>query len=748
MAVIGSLSVKLGLVTVEWDKATAQAKKQAKDLQTAIQGLGGNLKSLSSAFQAVGGTAAISAAGFGYMLRSVTQMSEQTKDLATAFGLSIGKALQFQKALELTGGKAENAQKILGTLFSKINEAQEGNEKTISVFERLGLSFEELRSLTPEQSLNKVVGALSQIGDSYERIKLVKELLGKGGLGLDLKDLSSRLEDSTDKFKKAEQAVETFDAVSKQLQQSMDNLKMAFAEMVAPLLPNGNLIVGINSFKAALIGITAYAVIGGVIRLAGAIIEVASAVKKLTSAKIGFNAAGGLKGLLQAGAALGVGIGADYLLNKEEKKPEVPPMPSGIGEDEEGGAIGVGGAAKTTAPTTPGKRPELEAGKARIAGLTKEISLLKQKGELKVAALNMDKFAARMDEAKLARDEAINKAQVKYNQAINKQDLSKEQIRQMEQEFALEKQAANEQEVQARALINAERDKELKGLKLQADYQTASYALQEKGIDLERVSNQLTESQVAATKIELATQTQLLSLENQIAEAKQRQASEEEIKILEAKQAAEKRLGELRKRNIQEEEERRGSFVEGWKAAYKTYSEDAVDNFRIGQEAFTSVTSHMSSAIENFVRTGKLAFKDFARSVIQDLLMIALKAQATKLLTMGLNALGLSNPFGSSATPTPLQLSGPYAEGGEPPVGQVALVGEQGPELFIPKQAGTIVPNNKLQNLGGNQTNITNNYINAIDVKSFEDRLIGSANTIWTANKYAEKSLTVGRGRA
>lgn len=41
-----------------------------------------------------------------------------------------------------------------------------------------------------------------------------------------------------------------------------------------------------------------------------------------------------------------------------------------------------------------------------------------------------------------------------------------------------------------------------------------------------------------------------------------------------------------------------------------------------------------------------------------------------------------------------------YASGGEPPVGQASVVGEKGPELFIPKEAGTIVPNSKLG--GGN----------------------------------------------
>ena len=47
----------------------------------------------------------------------------------------------------------------------------------------------------------------------------------------------------------------------------------------------------------------------------------------------------------------------------------------------------------------------------------------------------------------------------------------------------------------------------------------------------------------------------------------------------------------------------------------------------------------------------------------------------------------------------------PFANGGRPPVGQAALVGEKGPEIFVPSTAGTIIPNNQL---GGGTTN---NYV-------------------------------------
>ena len=46
---------------------------------------------------------------------------------------------------------------------------------------------------------------------------------------------------------------------------------------------------------------------------------------------------------------------------------------------------------------------------------------------------------------------------------------------------------------------------------------------------------------------------------------------------------------------------------------------------------------------------------------------------------------------------------GLFANGGRPPVGKPSIVGEKGPELFVPRSSGTIIPNNKLG--GGGSTN-------------------------------------------
>jgi len=54
-----------------------------------------------------------------------------------------------------------------------------------------------------------------------------------------------------------------------------------------------------------------------------------------------------------------------------------------------------------------------------------------------------------------------------------------------------------------------------------------------------------------------------------------------------------------------------------------------------------------------------------------------------------------SNPVSSAG----LSMSS-FANGGSPPVGRPSLVGERGPELFVPNSAGTIIPNHQLGGMG------------------------------------------------
>ncbi len=75
-------------------------------------------------------------------------------------------------------------------------------------------------------------------------------------------------------------------------------------------------------------------------------------------------------------------------------------------------------------------------------------------------------------------------------------------------------------------------------------------------------------------------------------------------------------------------------------------------------------------------------------------------------------------------------LLGMFANGGRPPVGRPSIVGERGPELFVPDRAGTIIPNNQL---GGSTSVVVNVDASGTEVQGNQGnadqlgRLIGQA---------------------
>jgi lambda family phage tail tape measure protein len=116
-------------------------------------------------------------------------------------------------------------------------------------------------------------------------------------------------------------------------------------------------------------------------------------------------------------------------------------------------------------------------------------------------------------------------------------------------------------------------------------------------------------------------------------------------------------------------------------------------------------------------------------------LAAAAEAAATALASTagssGASSIGaLAGAAGSSAggdAGWAAMLAGSFAGGGDPPVGRVSLVGEKGPELFVPKTAGTILPNdffkNAAANDSGTQQNLTVHITNTFAENTSKDTI-------------------------
>lgn len=99
------------------------------------------------------------------------------------------------------------------------------------------------------------------------------------------------------------------------------------------------------------------------------------------------------------------------------------------------------------------------------------------------------------------------------------------------------------------------------------------------------------------------------------------------------------------------------------------------------------LTRGMTNAFDRFITTGKLSFAD-----LKNVAVSALDAIYEQAVSAGLNSLfsGGGNIFGSLLSGLDGGSFAPRAMGGPVSAGQPFLVGEAGPELFIPGQQGRI----------------------------------------------------------
>jgi len=125
-----------------------------------------------------------------------------------------------------------------------------------------------------------------------------------------------------------------------------------------------------------------------------------------------------------------------------------------------------------------------------------------------------------------------------------------------------------------------------------------------------------------------------------------------------------------------------------------------IDKTQAKINEITGATNEASDATTDLGATGDASFKMMSQglgSVVGALIAGKKEALSFKnvlgaLLPGILNIItgGSSGVFGAFASSL---FGGFFAGGGQPPMGKVSVVGEQGPELFVPNTKGTILPN-------------------------------------------------------
>ena len=159
----------------------------------------------------------------------------------------------------------------------------------------------------------------------------------------------------------------------------------------------------------------------------------------------------------------------------------------------------------------------------------------------------------------------------------------------------------------------------------------------------------------------------------------------------------------------------------GANKAFQNYVDDATNSAKQVEDVFTNAFKGMEDALVSFITTGKLDFTSLANSIVADITRMIVKQQIMAPLMQMISGGGGTpgnNPSAFVGGGSGGFLGGlfkgllGFAGGGDPPVGVPSWVGEHGPELFVPKAAGTIVPNSVLASNARAPGNVVNINVN------------------------------------
>jgi lambda family phage tail tape measure protein len=790
------------------------------------------------------------------LITKTIQFADAIQDVSDATGIAVDKILGFSRAVSLNGGTADDANTALLKFNETIGKAGDGAVGAQAAFASIGVSLNDLRTLSSEDLFVKTIDGIGKVGDLSEQARLKTELFGKSLRTTSLTGVSSQFAQATKEseayassVKAAADLQNKLDMAFKTLQQSILKTIEPLANFVNKLEPEQidkivkaivEMSVALGSIAVAakglqMLGALALAVGGAFATLAAAtatqtfrfmafyhVVKQALPVfTKVGSAVVLLGTAGGtlagrivlLTSKLQGALFILKQVGVTIALFATKFLPKLL-GPIGIiyGAfealrliilsvfkvdiiDEFIGAVSsaynklkalAGFAPEAYKGPDTGdetdrlkKRypaPKMPGGKDVPSGIAKQISDVQQitenfkeqnkqtniklaleaslvglsedqreviQGiyeleEKRVAAITQlqDKLAnLTPDEKKLGLAKEIT-AQI---EAVNKeygvqQGLVVSYIEKAQSARMIEKDRANTLELITQQM---QLQQELAGTTsgihgdIARQMQDIGYKNAQRGQS--PAQQMLNDVNKAIDEFQAQAAGKIMSVFETEDGFRNIQQMNSELEIMYAKSEALRKVKQVDALQSRD-------WATGWQDAFDSYLDNATNAYKIAGEQFAVVTQGMNSAIDKFVDTGKMSFGDFATSVIKDLLKIELRTQAA----MAMSAFKGAGGAGGILSTIGSFFGGFFAGGGQPPVGKASIVGENGPELFVPKTAGTIVPNGGGGGSGGGGNTYITNNISAMDAKSVAQLFAENRKALFGTVELARKEVSYG----
>jgi hypothetical protein len=660
---------------------------------------------------------------------------DSIQDLSRATGISAGQIRVFSTALEESGGKASDANTAITRFSTIVADAASGSTSARKTLESLNISLDDLRTKSEGELLTQAITNLGAMGTGAEATRLKVDLFGKSLAGIDGKNLSDMV-NSGDMEKAQRQHEELANVVNfvkgtlENLEKALYNVYVGALEWIKPF--TGEILEGaiaietlekaVKALAVAFALIAAASIVNAVTTLVGAFYALAAAKTAATLATGAYTKAvyGSIAAEAASAAKYAKYAGA-YGATKDAIAATTPLL----------GKLAAAFVAVTTAV------------KAKSIALMRLLSLMGPAGWAILAGSvvamgaaylalrdNTNDAADAQERLNKALGEGVNQSSAETQRLLRSTTTTTTKTRtpsrtvsssggkdtpiepmgpDKQQLLQLQDQLAQENEAKRQALMSWIKDKE-NLMKSESQLAIEKYNFEKAQLTNALESQLITQQQYDALFQSAAMEhsSRMLSMENQ--------RYQESVRIQEEAAAKEKAIQD---------------------AKYRQY--------RASLDGFASLQNHHSKRAQAI---GRAAARVQQAIAIKDALVSTYQGVAKSLgaapfpfnlaLAAGALAAGMAQVSAIRAQK--------FANGGTPPTDQISVVGERGPELFVPKSRGTVIPNEDLfaKSSEGSQpvvNNITNINVSAVDGQSVARFFKENSKQLITSIRETEKAM-------
>jgi lambda family phage tail tape measure protein len=734
-SIVVDLLMRTGSFETDTARAARVAKRAAKDIDNSFADLNKTIGRFTNIFAGA------------FTVRALTQAIATTidgvdamNDLADATGASIENISALDDVARRTGTNLDNVSGILVKFNMALKDA-DPNKGAGAVLKALNLDIAELKKLDPAEALRRTAVALSGFADDGNKARAVQELFGKS-----IKDAAPFLKDLAEQGQLnatvTKQQAEEYERFNKQIFSVQADINKLARTFVSDLIPAISAVIReLTAGREAFGGFWAAALNIGTSRTFDTNLDGLQFYRKE------------LERVEKAQAALSnetspffKGFGEQNLGAEAEKLRKFVDYYEklvGVNKGAAGGGRGfvnpaLGDPKSLDVPPDVKKVPKAKKDIDEVAKALEKLELelatfgqddaFKKAFELEgLGATNaqLEHYKKNLAELKrLKTHEEIQEVIKALEKQRNEFGLSADQLAiqelllkgasQAQIEYAQSVIATTQalKDNKAIAEAKAAADEYLESIRRAQSAELQGFGKGNK--ERQRIGGRLgIEDKFEQQRRDLNRSRIDASLSGDFGPEQQRRY-EQELEIIRSTQ---QQALEIYDNTFQKRLEMEADWSNGASEAAANYLDSIKDVSSQVNDAFTSAFQGMEDALVKFITTGKLDFKSLADSILVDITRIIIKQTIMNSL---MNALGLgggagggffSSLFGGgggfSNNGVPVTFGGGRAGGGDVMSGRSYLLGEQGPEMFVPRTAGTILNAKETARMGSSMTSVT-----------------------------------------